>query len=160
MQRELRRKDRAITEEETRALLEQGEYGILATVDTDGQPYGTPLSYVVMNNAVYIHCATLGQKVDNMDANPAVCFTVVGPTEPVYETSFSTYYSSCMVFGKSRLVTDDKEKKDSLMLLAQKYLPEHMDKAEENISGSWKRTAVYAIDIDRIAGKAKKKNPA
>lgn len=157
MQREIRRKDRAIPEEEARALLENGEYGILATIDSDGQPYGTPISYAVMNNAVYIHCATLGQKIDNMAASAKVCFTVVGPTEPVYETSFSTYYSSCMVFGKARLVTDDKEKRDSLMILAEKYLPEHMDKAEENITGSWKRTAVYAIDIERITGKAKKK---
>lgn len=160
MRKEVRRRDRAITEDEARALLEKGEYGILATVGTDGQPYGTPLSYVVMNNAVYIHCATLGQKIDNMAANPAACFTVVGPTEPVYEAGFTAYYSSCMVFGKARPVTDDKEKKDSLMLLARKYLPRHMDKAEEDISRSWKRTAVYAIDIDRITGKAKKKKPA
>lgn len=157
MHEEIRRKDRAMAEKEARALLEQGEYGILATAGTDGQPYGTPLSYAVMNGAIYIHCATLGRKIDNIAANPAVCFTVVGETEPVYDSGFSTYYASCMVFGTVRPVSDDTEKMAALTELARKYLPAHMDKAEESIKKSWQRTAVYAVSIDRITGKAKKK---
>lgn len=158
MQREIRRKDRVLDEQEARAILERGEYGVLATVDAEGQPYGTPISYCVMDGTLYIHSASTGQKVDNLAAAPLACFTVVGPTEPVHSgNDFSTYYESCMVFGTTRLVTDDVEKRASLMALAQKYFPQHTAKAGEYITRDWKRIAVYAIDITRITGKAKKK---
>jgi len=37
--KELRRKDRAITEEEAVALLNKAEYGVLSTVTENGKPY-------------------------------------------------------------------------------------------------------------------------
>jgi nitroimidazol reductase NimA-like FMN-containing flavoprotein (pyridoxamine 5'-phosphate oxidase superfamily) len=37
--KELRRKDRAITEDEAIALLNKGEYGVLSTVTENGKPY-------------------------------------------------------------------------------------------------------------------------
>lgn len=44
----MRRKDRAISDTEARALLEKAEYGFLATTGNDGLPYGVPLSYVLL----------------------------------------------------------------------------------------------------------------
>ena len=157
MHKEIRRKDRILTEDESRAVLEKCEYGILSMVNAENEPYAVPLSYTAKGNAVYVHCATLGEKIDTLNANASVCFTVVGNTEPVYDGSFSTYYESCIVFGNARLVTDDAEKRDALMQLAEKYLPDHMDKAEGDIEKSWKRTAVFAIDVERITGKSKKR---
>jgi hypothetical protein len=37
--KELRRKDRAITEDEAIALLNKAEYGVLSTVTENGKPY-------------------------------------------------------------------------------------------------------------------------
>ena len=42
----LRRKDRGISHQEAVELLDKVEYGVLSTVDKNGQPYGVPLSYV------------------------------------------------------------------------------------------------------------------
>lgn len=42
---EMRKKERRLQDEETRALLRTGEYGVLATIGQDGQPYGVPMSY-------------------------------------------------------------------------------------------------------------------
>ena len=39
--------ERAIGEDEAREILRQGEYCVVATVDEDGHPYATPLSYVL-----------------------------------------------------------------------------------------------------------------
>lgn len=157
MSHAIRRKDRAITEEEARSLLNSCEYGTLATVSADGQPYATPISYIVMNGTIYVHCAKMGHKLDNIAANPAVSFAVVGKTQPVFENNFSTYYESAVVFGKARHVTDEKEKWDSLMALAEKYLPDHMEHAEKYIQGSFAATTVIAISMDTVTGKAKKK---
>ncbi len=156
----VRRKERQISPEEARALFDAREYLVMATVGRDGAPYSVPLSYVVLDDTVYFHCATEGRKVANLAFCPKVSLTAVGSTQPVFDTSFSTYYESALVEGEARSVTDDGEKKKALLALAEKYLPEHMDKAEEYIAKSWNRTAVYAVSIDSVSGKAKRRPPA
>lgn len=156
MHHAIRRKDRAMDEAQARALLANCEYGIMGTVGPDGWPYALPLSYIVEGDAIYFHCAHAGHKIENITHNPKVSFTVVGATKPVYAGNFTTYYESAVVFGTARKVEDPGEKTRLLMLVAQKYLPDHMDKALGDIAKSLERTAVYAIDIERITGKAKK----
>ena len=57
MKREMRRKDRMISEEECLKALEEAEYGSLATISEDGTPYITPLNFVYTDGALYFHCA-------------------------------------------------------------------------------------------------------
>ena len=154
--RDMRRKDRALPDEESRALLARGEYGYMATVGADGLPYGVPLSYVTGDGVLYIHCAREGRKIDNLRACDQVAFTVVGATRPVYAKNFTTYFESVMVFGPVSEVTDHAEKYGALRALAAKYLPDHLDKAEGDITRSFERTAVFRLRIDRMTGKAKK----
>ncbi len=68
MDHPMRRAERAVSVSEARQLLEQGEYGILSTCGPDGQPYGLPLNYCVLNNAIYFHCALDGRKLVNLAA--------------------------------------------------------------------------------------------
>ncbi|GHV53621.1 MFS transporter [Deltaproteobacteria bacterium] len=160
MNREIRRKDRALTTEEASSLLQKGEYGILATVSDEGQPYAVPISYAVLDGAIYVHCALAGHKIDNIRQNPAVCFTVIGKTAPFYAPgNFSTTYESCIVFGKARDVSNDTEKERALFALVEKYFPEHVSEAEAYIEKFWERTAVYSISVERITGKARKADP-
>ncbi len=157
MERDIRRKDRAITEQEARAVLDKAEYGFLGTAGPEGQPYTVPLSFVVLRDHIYFHCATEGRKLEYIAARPTVCFAAVGRTEPVFEGSFGSYYESALVYGTCRRVTDDAEKREALMELARKYLPEYMDHAGAYIDKAWSRTLVYAISMDRVTGKSKKK---
>jgi cytidylate kinase len=152
----MRRKDRAIPLPEALDLLVRGQYGVLSLVD-GGVPYAVPLSYVLLDGVVYFHCARQGRKIDAMRGNPTVCFTVVGAVEPVYRGDFSTYYESAMVFGRVVPVGDDEEKRRALLALAEKYLPDHRDKADGDIRRSNERTAVYRISLDLISGKSKRK---
>ena len=157
MHKDMRRKDRLLTDEESRVILEKGEYGVLATVTADNEPYGVPISYVLMNDVIYIHCARDGEKIDNIAHNPAVSFTVVGLAEPVGgQPGLSTYYESCIVFGKAREVTDPTEKSGALMALTMKYLPEYKHLYDVEIK-KVNATAVFAIPLDRMTGKSKKK---
>lgn len=154
--RSIRRKDRILPDELAQTLLQKGEYGFLATVGEDGLPYCVPLSYVVLDGSVYFHSARDGRKVDNLLFCQQASFTVVGETKPVYIKDFSTYYESVMVFGPVHEVTDTDEKFRSLHALAEKYLPEHMDKAEPDIQRSFSRTAVFRLAVEHMTGKAKK----
>ena len=150
----MRRKDRLQGEEENLALLDKAEYGVLALAD-GRWPYAVPLSFALMDGALYVHCAREGRKIDVLNANNRACFTVVGPTKPVYDHGFSTYYESVMVFGKIVSVEEKEEKTRALVALARKYLPGDMDKADGDIERSFKRTAVYRIAIEQMSGKAK-----
>ena len=57
---ELRRKDRGIPFEKSKAILEKGEYGVLSTTNRNGTPYGVPLNYSMIDNSIYFHCAVEG----------------------------------------------------------------------------------------------------
>ncbi len=157
-QHSMRRKDRQISPEKSRDLLEQGEYLVLAVTDTDGLPYAVPLSYAVMNGLIYVHCAHEGKKIDALRHGNRVWLVVVGAVRAVYENNFSTFYESVMVDGTAQEVTGVEEKIAALTALAQKYLPEHLDKADVHIRKSLARTAVYAVTPLAVTGKAKKKN--
>lgn len=153
---EMRRRDRQLGEDEARAILEAGEYGILATVGEDGQPMGTPLSYVVDGGCIWFHGAKAGQKQQNMAVQPKVCFTVVGATQPIFDNNFTTLFESAMVYGTVSDVADEPEKERILLLICRKYLPDHMDKAAEYVRGSLAQTMLQRISIDHITGKAKR----
>lgn len=159
MHREMRRKDRQITQEQAMKLLKQAEYGTLSTVGPDNQPYATPLSFVVLGGCIYFHCAQVGQKLDNIAHEPRVCFCAVDKTQPVFDGGFSTYYESAVVYGTAEKCEDDNEKIRILAAISEKYLPEHMDKADDYIARFLSATAVYKISIEHITGKAKAAKP-
>lgn len=153
----MRRKDRAISEGEALAILEQGEWGILATADGDGVPLATPLSYVLLDGAVYFHCAKTGHKLANIDAQPAVCFSVVGPTRPaLVKGDFTTYYESTLVHGAAARVQNEAERRRVLMALCEKYMPGHGAEATEAIGRSGGATEVIRISIEQVSGKARR----
>lgn len=154
--RPIRRRDRAISTQDARKLLEHGEWGTLSAVGSDGQPYGVPMSYVVMDQAIYFHCAHAGHKIENLEFEPRASFCVVGRTQPVFVTDFSTYYESAIVFGSVRTVDDENEKAKALYGLAEKYLPDYVEQAEPAIRKSFERTRVLALSIDGLTGKAKR----
>ena len=156
MNREMRRRDREISLEDALTILKNGEFGILSTVDENGMPYGVPLSYVLMRDELYFHCARQGRKIDNLKFQAKAHFCVVDGVQAVYDNDFSTFYESVMVGGSIREVVDAEEKNEILLALAQKYLPAYIDKAQHDIDRSFKQTAVYGLKMEKIAGKAKR----
>ena len=154
MHHELRRKERRMTEPDARELLERGEYGVLSTRGSDGAPYGIPLSYCVINSAVYFHCAVEGHKLENIAADGRVSFCVVGATE-VLPDQFATRYESVILSGTAIEVFDE-EKQLVLEGLLAKYSAEYRLEGLEYIEAKGNRTRVFRIDIDSICGKARR----
>ncbi len=150
----LRRKDRQLQDAETWMLLEQGEYGVLCTCSADGQPYGVPLSYCLLDNAVYFHCALEGHKLDNLAANSRASFCVVGATELLPE-KFSTRYESVIVFG-SVTEASDADKQRGMEGLVDKYCPEYHEKGIQYIAADAAKIRVFKLQIDSICGKARR----
>lgn len=154
MQRPLRRKDRQISEHEALELLKQGEYGVLSTCDADGYPYGVPLSYCLLNNALYFHSAPEGHKLSILAERNHASFCVVGAIQIIPE-KFSTRYESVIVSGQVTDV-DGEEKLQGLEGLVDKYCPDHHAKGMQYIATDKAKTRVFKLQIESICGKARR----
>ncbi len=150
----LRRKDRAITEEEAKVLLNKAVYGVLSTVAENGTPYGVPLNFCIIDHCIFFHCALEGQKLDNIKQNKSVSFCTVGNTE-ILPDKFSTKYESVIVSGEVDEVFD-VNKQIALEGLLHKYSPEFIDKGIKYIKGLDEKTRVFKIAVNKLTGKARK----
>lgn len=154
MERRMRRTDRGILESAARSILEKGEFGVLSTASSDGQPYGVPISYSYSGNVIYFHCAREGHKLENLKTNSRVSFCVVGRTE-VLPDQFATKYESVIVFGKAFELADD-EKHTGLLEIVKKYSPGFINEGLKYIENAAHKTKVYKIGIESITGKSRK----
>lgn len=152
--REVRRRDRVISDEEAWDLLRRAEYGVLSTVSEDGIPYGVPLNYCVLDQSLYVHCALEGRKVENLEYSPAVSFCVVGGTEVMPE-KFGTKYESVIVAGRAKEVFG-AGKEAALEGLLHKYSSDFFDGGLDYIRTLGDKTRVFRIEIDHLTGKARR----
>jgi nitroimidazol reductase NimA-like FMN-containing flavoprotein (pyridoxamine 5'-phosphate oxidase superfamily) len=143
-----------LTQEEAMKLLGSGEYGILSTIGEGNLPYGVPVSYALVENSIYFHCANEGAKLDNIKGNSKVCFTVVGKTNVLAE-KFSTEYESVIVFGNAAIVEGD-EKVLGLKEIIKKYSPDFIPEGDEYINRAKNETTVVRISIEGFTGKHRK----
>ena len=153
--KELRRKNLALTEEESIALLNEAEYGVLSTITENEKPYGVPLNFCIIDNCIYFHCAVEGHKINNIKHNKSVSFCAVGNTE-ILPDKFGTKYESVIASGEVKEVFD-MNKQIALEGLLHKYSPKFIEKGIKYIDGLGKQTRVFKITITKLTGKARKK---
>jgi nitroimidazol reductase NimA-like FMN-containing flavoprotein (pyridoxamine 5'-phosphate oxidase superfamily) len=154
MYAEMRRKEKQLSVEETIAVLNAGEYGIMSTVGKNGYPYSVPVNYVYHDGSIFFHCAAVGQKLENIQENPCVSFAVVTDVELIPD-GFNTRFKSVIVFGKAKEIFDE-EKKAVLLALVEKFSPEYMEAGKKYIEKAWAQTRVVKIEIEHMTGKGKK----
>ena len=150
-----RMKTHQLEETEINSLLAAESVGRLATVNADSTPYITPVHYVYFNQKIYIHGLIRGQKMDNIAANPNICFEIDQFEKLIFPEDESpcdvnTQYKSVILTGNARIVEDEKLKADALNLIVEKYTP--------NLSGapfgnSIKATSVIEIEVKEMMGK-------
>jgi len=154
MFKEIRRKDRKLENSEAEELLKRCDYGILSTLNQEGYPYGVPVNYVYLNNALYFHCALEGSKIKNISINSKVSFCVVGKT-CVIPDEFTTNYESVVVFGVAGEVLGE-EKYNALLEILNKYSKEYLETGKSYIRKMEDKTKVIKIEVEHISGKARK----
>jgi uncharacterized protein len=160
---EVRRADRAVTDEAwIKAFLHRVPFGAMATL-MDDQPFinSNLFVYDEANHVIYLHTARLGRTQANVEAASKICFNIseMGRLLPAEEAlEFSVEYSSVIVFGAARIVSDETEAEYGLQLLLNKYFP-HLQPGQHYrpiTLDELKRTAVYRIDIEQWSAKQKK----
>jgi uncharacterized protein len=126
----MRRKHCEITDpQEIERILSTTTVGRLATNGADGYPYITPVNFVYHQGYIYFHCASKGEKLDNLMRDPKVCFEVDIPLAYL-DTGFHAdrrichlhqYYHSVIIRGKARIVPDGPSKVIALNALVTKH---------------------------------------
>jgi nitroimidazol reductase NimA-like FMN-containing flavoprotein (pyridoxamine 5'-phosphate oxidase superfamily) len=154
MLREMRRKDRAMTEEDVKTLLETAQVGTLATISEDNTPYVVPMNFVYTKEVIYLHSAVEGKKMDNIITNSSICFNVIDAVE-LMPAAFATKYKSAIVFGKIVVVEDREEKRQGLIAMIQKYSPDFYESGLRYIDNAFESTKVLKIEVSKITGKAR-----
>ena len=135
---DMRRKDREMTAQEAGALLKKCEHGVLSLISPANTPYAVPLNYVYIEdeNALYVHCALKGRKLECLEKNSAAFFTVVGSADVLID-SFTTLYESASAFGTAALLDD------AAFNATKEYIGKHLA-----------ATAIIKMNIEGITGKA------
>lgn len=151
----MRRRDRELSGTEAMQLLQEAEWGVLATVDAAGWPYAVPVNHAVMGADLIIHCATAGHKLDNLAVNPKVSYCAVTQAETL-PLELATRYASVIVFGEAALVEDEGEKRRLLQALGLRFAAAHPELVDREIDKDLFRMAVLRIRIDRATGKARR----
>ena len=64
MFREMRRNKQLLAEDVSREILGRNTSGVLSLLGDEGYPYGVPLSYVLVGDKIFFHCAKTGHKID------------------------------------------------------------------------------------------------
>jgi hypothetical protein len=161
--RPMRRKDRELTEEEAYAVIRHTPHAVLCTADASGQPYGVPVSPVLVGNYLVFHGAAdpNGRKWENMRENAKVSVTFVGRAETASDEipkDFSVNYASAIVTGIAIPVTDEAEKKEFSRALARRHVPEAGDQGfEDYYTKLGAYIQLWKIEITKVTGKARNK---
>ena len=113
-------------------FLNQQETGRICSIDKDGYPQIIPMNFVFVNDVVYMHSHTRGEKLENIKQNSKVGFEVDQSidflpsyfTHPTDASQADTLYISVVIKGTGIIVNDRKEKTLALNSLMKKYQPE------------------------------------
>jgi Predicted flavin-nucleotide-binding protein len=152
MFKEMRRKDKQLTQEETVKVLQDAEYGVLSTTCTNGYPYGVILNFVYSNGNIYFHSAKQGLKLENIENDNKVSFCAAANVTLLPET-FDTNYRSVSLFGKA-IEIFGSEKDEALKALVEKYSKPFLEAGIEYIKKGSSAARVFKIEIDHLTGKA------
>ena len=152
MFREMRRRKQLLPEEKSVSILERMTSGVLAVMGDNGYPYAVPLSYVYCDGKLYFHSAKTGHKIEAGMRNEKVSFCVIEQDNVVPE-EYTTYFRSVIVFGKARILTDDKEKRKAMEILAEKYSPSQQEGRLQEIEKSFKHFVMIELLVESMTGK-------
>lgn len=152
MFREMRRSRQQLSDAESMEILLRGTSGVLALAGDDGYPYAVPLSYVYREGVIWFHCAVTGHKLDALRRNDKVSFCVIDRDQVIPE-KLTSAYRSVIVFGRTRVVEDEGEKRRAARWLGEKYDPDNRSDMDREIDETLPRMSVIRLDIEHMTGK-------
>jgi nitroimidazol reductase NimA-like FMN-containing flavoprotein (pyridoxamine 5'-phosphate oxidase superfamily) len=148
----MRRKDRQLSIQAANDLLAKGAVCHLGLA-AQGEPYLVTLNYGYRDSTLYFHCARAGKKLEMLQLNNRVCFTIVAETLLVpaeKACDFTMKYRSVVGYGTARIVDGHEEKCHALGIIMAQYAAGDFEFPEASLSA----TTVFAVDITSMSAKS------
>ncbi len=144
-------------------FLNKEQTGRISSIDKDGFPQIIPMNFVYVNDAIYMHSHTKGEKLENIKRNSKVGFEVDKSleflpsyfTDPKDASQADTLYISVVIKGKGIILEDRKEKTLALNALMKKYQPEGKYESITPEMEVLDEVAVIKVSPDSLKGKYK-----
>jgi hypothetical protein len=151
------------SKDKIKEFLNNESTGRIASMDENGYPQIIPMNFIFIDNVIYMHSHTRGEKLQNIQKNDKVGFEVDKNLEflPSYfsdpnDASLAdTFYISVVIKGKATIVTDKNEKTLALNGLMEKYQPEGGYEPINTQMNVLDEVAVIKINPNSIRGKYK-----
>ena len=156
----MRRQDKAISNrEEIDRIIRSALVCRIAFADGD-EPYMVPLSFGYDGEAVYIHTAKTGRKLDFIAANNRICFeletNVSIQTDERDACKWTFAFESVIGYGTISELRSSDEKSRGLNQIMQHYSGREWD-IDETATAT---TRVWRIEIESVTGKRSQEKPA
>lgn len=104
MGRDMRRFKQLLSKQSTSEILDNATNGVLSLIDSDGTPYGVPISYVYDGGScIYFHSAVNGHKIECIETDSHCSFCVVGQDMMMQKSqNVSTMLLYCVLTSTAR----------------------------------------------------------
>jgi len=154
MFREMRRKKQLLPEEETIAIINETTCAIIGVIGDDGYPYTFPISHAFDEESgkLYFHSAKSGHKIDAINKEPKVSFSIVGE-DNVVSAEYTTRFKSVQGFGKAYIVEGEEERAKAFRLLAEKFCKADMGRLPSIMDNDAPNAMIIAVEIEHLTGK-------
>ena len=151
------------SKEKIKEFLDKEHVGRIASIDENGYPQIIPMNFVFLDDVIYMHSHTKGEKLENVTRNKKVGFEVDRELEflpsyfedPKNASLADTLYISVVIKGKGEIVKDKKEKTNVLNGLMKKYQPEGQYESISPEMGVLDEVVIIKITPDSMKGKYK-----
>ena len=151
------------SKEKIKEFLNQEHVGRIATIDKNGYPQVIPMNFIFLDDVVYMHSHTRGEKLENVTRNEKVGFEVDRELEflpsyfedPKDASLADTLYISVVIKGKGMIVKDRLEKTIALNGLMEKYQPEGRYEKITQDMNVLDEVAIIKVIPDSMRGKYK-----
>ncbi|MCL5260152.1 MAG: pyridoxamine 5'-phosphate oxidase family protein [Gammaproteobacteria bacterium] len=151
----MRRHEREITAKNALEVIMRKASICYLGLSDNNIPYCVPMNFGYANNALYLHSALLGKKIDIIKTNKRVCFTIVNDYKVIIGSNAcasTTHYQSVIGFGDAVLLEDRKEKIEGLNILMQQQ--DHNTNTKQiDYGAAIDRILIIKVNIDTLTGK-------
>jgi hypothetical protein len=133
------------------AILSKNNIVRIAMIDGN-EPYIVPLNYGYKDNALYIHCAKEGRKIDILKNNPRVCFEIEGKTELKTRPKacdWTLKFESLIGYSNVEILEDRDEKIAGLDILMKQFDGPQNEYSSKHVDA----IVILKMTIESICGK-------
>jgi nitroimidazol reductase NimA-like FMN-containing flavoprotein (pyridoxamine 5'-phosphate oxidase superfamily) len=121
-------------------------------IDND-RPYIVPLNYGYYDNAIYIHSASVGKKIEILKKNNKVCFEIDIEGDLIkneISCEWSINYRSLIGYGTIEIIKEFDEKQAGLDIIMKQH-----GKSENNVykKSNVDSIVILKLNIEQITGK-------